>query len=375
MSVKIYIGDALQRLKELPDNSVDCCVTSPPYWGLRDYGVKGQLGLERTPEEHIAALVKVFREVYRVLKPEGTLWVNYGDTYATHISGRPAAEVVNDDRTFRDKPFSTVVGKLKPKDLVGLPWLLAFALRDELGFYLRSDIIWHKPNSMPESAKDRPAKAHEYMFLFSKSQKYFYNYKAALEPVAANDNGNIQHPNALSFGRIVNEPQRPGHHDSQHRLSRGKGNNKSFRGGGAYVHNQSFQNGLGDSGSQTVGNQENPSGLRNRRTVWTIASRGFAEAHFATFPTELVRPCLLAGCPDGGVVLDPFGGAGTTALEAERQQKNAILIELNPEYADMARRRIAQDCGMFCDIETVFRKPKKSGFRLWRRWLRRKIGF
>lgn len=210
MSVKIYIGDALQRLKELPDNSVDCCVTSPPYWGLRDYGVKGQLGLERTPEEHIAALVKVFREVYRVLKPEGTLWVNYGDTYATHISGRPAAEVVNDDRTFRDKPFSTVVGKLKPKDLVGLPWLLAFALRDELGFYLRSDIIWHKPNSMPESAKDRPAKAHEYMFLFSKSQKYFYNYKAALEPVAANDNGNIQHPNALRFDRIVNEPERPG---------------------------------------------------------------------------------------------------------------------------------------------------------------------
>ncbi len=375
MSVKIYVGDALECLKKLPDNSVDCCITSPPYWGLRDYGVGGQLGLEKTPEEHIAALVKVFREVHRVLKPEGTLWVNYGDTYASNVNGRAAAEVVNDNRTFRDKPFSTVVGKLKPKDLVGLPWLLAFALRDKVGFYLRSDIIWHKPNCMPESVKDRPVKAHEYMFLFSKSPRYFYNYNAILEPVAANDNGNIQHPNALRFDRCVNEPVRPGHNDCQHRLSRGKGNNKSFRGGGAYVHNQSFQNGLKDVGGQTVGNRENPSGMRNRRTVWTIASRGFAEAHFATYPPELVRPCLLAGCPAGGVVLDPFGGAGTTALEAERQQKNAILIELNPKYADMARRRIVQDGGMFCNVDVFFYKTRKFSIGLWWRWLRRKIGF
>lgn len=375
MSVKIYVGDALECLKKLPDNSVDCCITSPPYWGLRDYGVGGQLGLEKTPEEHIAALVKVFREVHRVLKPEGTLWVNYGDTYASNVNGRAAAEVVNDNRTFRDKPFSTVVGKLKPKDLVGLPWLLAFALRDKVGFYLRSDIIWHKPNCMPESVKDRPVKAHEYMFLFSKSPRYFYNYNAILEPVAANDNGNIQHPNALRFDRCVNEPVRPGHNDCQHRLSRGKGNNKSFRGGGAYVHNQSFQNGLKDVGGQTVGNRENLSGMRNRRTVWTIASRGFAEAHFATYPPELVRPCLLAGCPAGGVVLDPFGGAGTTALEAERQQKNAILIELNPEYADMARRRIVQDGGMFCNVDVFFYKTRKFSIGLWWRWLRRKIGF
>lgn len=374
MSVKIYIGDALECLKKLPDNSVDCCVTSPPYWGLRDYGVTGQLGLEKTPEEHVAALIKVFCEVYRVLKPEGTLWVNYGDTYASSVNGRAAAEVVNDNRMFRDKPFSTVVGKLKPKDLVGLPWLLAFALRDKVGFYLRSDIIWHKPNCMPESAKDRPVKAHEYMFLFSKSPRYFYNYAAALEPVAANDNGKIQHPNALRFDRVVNEPERPGHNDSQHRLSRGKGNNKSFRGGGAYTRNQSFQN-TADVGNKTRGNQENLSGMRNRRTVWSIASRGFTEAHFATFPTELVRPCLLAGCPAGGIVLDPFGGAGTTALEAERQQKSSILIELNPEYAEMSRRRIAQDCGMFCNIEMVFRKQQKFSFRLWLRWVRRKICF
>ena len=169
MSVKIYVDDALARLRQLPDSSVNCVITSPPYWGLRDYGIAGQLGLEATPEKHIAALVKVFREVKRVLKPDGTLWVNYGDTYASSVNGRPAAEVVNDNRTFRDKPFSTVVGRLKPKDLVGLPWLLAFALRDRLGFYLRSDIIWHKPNCMPESVKDRPAKAHEYLFLFSKS--------------------------------------------------------------------------------------------------------------------------------------------------------------------------------------------------------------
>ena len=198
MSVKIYVDDALARLRQLPDSSVNCVITSPPYWGLRDYGVTGQLGLEATPEKHIAALVKVFREVKRVLKPDGTLWVNYGDTYASSVNGRPAAEVVNDNRTFRDKPFSTVVGRLKPKDLVGLPWLLAFALRDRLGFYLRSDIIWHKPNCMPESVKDRPAKAHEYLFLFSKSPRYYYNYAAVREPVAANDNGIVQHPNALS---------------------------------------------------------------------------------------------------------------------------------------------------------------------------------
>ena len=362
MSVKIYVGDALQRLKELSDNSVDCCITSPPYWGLRNYGVFGQLGLEKTPEEHIAALVKVFREVHRVLKPEGTLWVNYGDTYASSVNGRAAAEVVNDNRTFRDKPFSTVVGKLKPKDLVGLPWLLAFALRDKVGFYLRSDIIWYKPNCMPESVKDRPVKAHEYIFLFSKSPHYFYNYNAILEPVAANDNGNFQHPNALSFARMVKEPERPRHNDSQHRLSRGKGNNKSFRGGGVYIHNQSFQNNAGID-RQTAGNKENPTGLRNRRTVWSIASHGFSEAHFATYPPELVRPCLLAGCPVGGTVLDPFGGAGTTALEAERQQKNSVLIELNPEYAVMARHRIEQDCGMFGNIEMMFRKSHKSGFR------------
>lgn len=373
MSVKIYVDDALARLRQLPDSSVNCVITSPPYWGLRDYGIAGQLGLEATPEKHITALVKVFREVKRVLKPDGTLWVNYGDTYASSVNGRPAAEVVNDNRTFRDKPFSTVVGRLKPKDLVGLPWLLAFALRDRLGFYLRSDIIWHKPNCMPESAKDRPAKAHEYLFLFSKSPRYYYNYAAVREPVAANDNGIEQHPNALSFARIVNEPELPGHSDSQHRITRGKGNSRSFR-GGAYVHSQNFQNSAAMA-RKTAGNQENISGLRNRRTVWTIANRGFSEAHFATFPPELVRPCLLAGCPADGVVLDPFGGAGTVSLEAERQQKNSILIELNPAYAEIARRRIMADGGMFCQIDIIRPKAQKAGLRLFWRWLRRKLHF
>lgn len=374
MSVKIYVDDALERLKKLPANSVDCCVTSPPYWGLRDYGVVGQLGLEPTPEKHIAALVKVFGEVKRVLKPDGTLWVNYGDTYASGVNGRPAVEVVNDNRKFRDKPFSTVVGKLKPKDLVGLPWLLAFTLRDKLGFYLRSDIIWHKPNCMPESAKDRPVKAHEYLFLFSKSPRYYYDYAAALEPVAANNNGIVQHPNALTFARTVNEPVRPGHKGSQHRLSRGKGNSKSFRGGGAYVHSRNFQNSAAVE-RETAENKENRSGLRNRRTVWTIPTKGFPEAHFATFPSELVRPCLLAGCPAGGVVLDPFGGSGTVSLEAERQQKDSILIELNPVYAEIARRRIINDGGMFSHVEVIRHRARKAGLRLFWRWLRQKLWF
>ncbi len=351
MSVRILIGDVLQRIGELADNSVDCCVTSPPYWGLRDYGVSGQLGLEKTPQEHIAALVEVFRKIKRVLKPEGTLWVNYGDMYASVINGRPAAEVIGDNRTFRDKPFSTVGNGFKAKDLILMSAMLALALQVD-GWYLRNEIIWNKPNAMPESVKDRCAVCHEKIFLFAKSPRYYFDYEAIKEPVSALMGEKRQHPNALSFARIVNEPERPGHNDSQHRITRGKGNSKSFRGGGAYVHSQNFQNSAAVV-RETAGNQENISGLRNRRTVWTIPTKGFPEAHFATFPPDLIRPCILAGCPAGGVVLDPFGGAGTTALVAEQEQRNSILVELNPEYVGIAKRRLSAFSGLFTDCEVA----------------------
>lgn len=347
MSTRIMIGDVMERIKELADNSVNCCVTSPPYWGLRDYGVVGQLGIEKTPQEHIAALVQVFREVRRVIKPDGTLWVNYGDMYASSANGRPTADIVGDDRTYRDKPFSTVGNGFKPKDLIMMSAMLALALQAD-GWYLRNEIIWHKPNAMPESVKDRCAVCHEKLFLFSKSPRYFFDVEAIKEPISALMGGQKQHTNALSFESEVNEPERPGHKDKRHRPE--KGNNKSFRYGGIYTNNRAFENSAENS-KATVGNQPNESNLRLKRTVWIIPTKGFSEAHFATFPPDLISPCIMAGCPVGGVVLDPFGGAGTTALVAEHQQKSAILIELNPEYADMARRRISEDNGLFAAVD------------------------
>lgn len=349
MSVEILVGDALAWLKELSDNSIDCCVTSPPYWGLRDYGVAGQLGLEKTPQEHIATLVEVFREVRRVLKPEGTCWINYGDMYASSVNGRLAVDVVNDNRTFRDKPFSTVGNGFKPKDLIMMSAMLALAMQAD-GWYLRNEIIWNKPNAMPESVKDRCVVCHEKIYLFSKSPRYYFNCEAIKEPIAALMGSKQQHRNALSFEREVNEPERPGHKDKRHRI--GKGNNKSFRGGSVYTNNRAFENSA-DKGKKTVGNKPNESNLRLKRTVWTIPTRGFPEAHFATFPPDLIKPCIFAGCPVGGIVFDPFGGAGTTALVAEQEQRNSILVELNPEYADMARSRLLQDGGIFCDIQII----------------------
>lgn len=347
MSVKILIGDVMERIKELPDNSVDCCVTSPPYWGLRDYGVDGQIGMEPTPELHIKALVAVFAEVRRVLKPDGTLWLNYGDMYACAPNGRAAKDVVGDDRTYRDKPFSTAVCGYKPKDLILMGARLAMALQAD-GWYLRNEIIWSKPNAMPESVKDRCAVCHEKIFLFAPSPRYYFDYEAVKEPIAALVGGQKQHKNALSFEREVNEPERPGHKDKRHRP--GKGNNKSFRGGGVYTNNRAFSN-SSDNHKETIGNKTNESGLRLRRSVWIVPTKGFKEAHFATFPPDLIRPCILAGCPAGGTVFDPFGGAGTTALVAEQCGRNAVVIELNPNYAAMSKARISEDCGLFGAVE------------------------
>lgn len=296
--VEILGGDALETLKTLPDESVHTCVTSPPYYGLRDYGVAGQIGLEESVEEYIGALVSVFREVRRVLRPDGTLWLNIGDSYAT----RSGAQAPKNTRNSNGHTEKRVPVGYKYKDLMGIPWELAFALRAD-GWYLRDDIIWHKTNAMPEAVTDRPTRAHEYIFLFSKGPRYYYDAKAIAE------------------------------------LCGKKGNARSFRGGGAYTGHTSFQNDA-STDRETHGNADNPSGTRNKRDVWSVATARFKEAHYATFPPELIRPCILAGCPLGGTVLDPFFGSGTTGLVALQEERNAIGIELNPDYIAIARKRI-----------------------------------
>lgn len=391
--VTLHIGDCLAILATLANDSVDCVVTSPPYWGLRDYGtatweggdpacdhrsptmrdgpnedraqlagsaaknsgqlllahrsgcgkcgavkVDHQIGLEPTLAEHIEVMVRVFDEVRRVLKPTGTCWVNYGDCYATTPNGRSAADTKatgNDDRTFRDKPFSTIQGMLKAKDLCMVPNRFAIALQ-EAGWWVRSEIVWAKPNPMPESIRDRPATSHEKIWLFTKSPRYFYDREAVRQNMAASsvlrlsqdvenqvgstraNGGRKTNGNMKAVGKIrasdVASPKHAGHinHIGIDGTPRGEGRN-----------------------------------LRNYEPApieaWSIATQPFSEAHFATFPPELAERCILAGCPKGGVVLDPFGGAGTTALVALRHGRLAELIELNPEYAEITKRRIEKE--------------------------------
>jgi len=348
MTVQILVGDCRDILKTLPDESVHCCVTSPPYWGLRDYGVAGQIGLEATFEGFIAEMVDVFRQVRRVLRADGTCWMNLGDSYNTGTtSGRKPTQAGKhgywENPSIAHRINANAFG-LKPKDLVGIPWRVAFALQGD-GWYLRQDIIWSKPNPMPESVTDRCTKSHEYIFLLSKGQRYFYDQDSIAEPIAA-----------ASVARLAQdvENQRgsdrvPGKTNGAMKAV-GKGNAKTFRGGGAYTQGQSREN-SSDADRDSHGNKPNETGLRNRRSVWTITTQGFSEAHFATFPPALIEPCILAGCPQGGVVLDPFGGAGTTGLVADNLRRNAILIELNPEYAAMADRRISHAAGLFAGVK------------------------
>lgn len=300
----IHHGDCLEVLKTLQECSVNCCVTSPPYWGLRDYGVDGQLGLEKTQEEYVARMVDVFREVRRVLRDDGTLWLNLGDSYASHNSSGPQGK--GGQRSGRRFTASTSIKMgpgLKPKDLVGIPWRVAFALQAD-GWYLRQDIIWHKPNPMPESVRDRCTKAHEYIFLLSKSSKYYFDCDAIKEPAVSNGpRGGSLYNNT---GREV-----------------ACGNDRDGRDRSKEIRRQDYSNG------------------RNRRSVWTVATRPFKGAHFATFPQDLIEPCILAGCPEGGTVLDPFLGAGTTAVVAEKHGRKWIGCELNPEYIAIADKRIA----------------------------------
>ena len=371
----MHVGDCLEVLRSLPDASVQCCVTSPPYWGLRDYGVEGQMGSEETPDAWAAALVEVFREVRRVLRDDGTLWLNLGDVFDSGTTRGRRASATNNKRHGYwtnpgiDKRISSA--ETKTKDLLGLPWLLAFALRAD-GWYLRSEIIWHKPNPMPESVTDRPSKAHETVFLLSRASRYFYDAEALREPYVP---------------------------DSVARVGRGRSESHKWADGGP--------------GGQTLakdisGACSSPTG-RNARSVWTIATESFGEAHFATMPSELARRCIRAGtsakgcCPECGApvqrlveketyrdtagtremsktplnviragwrkggpeistvgwspgcecggsfghhapipatVLDPFAGAGTTMLAAEQLGRDSIGIEINPEYVEMAERRL-----------------------------------
>ena len=298
----------------LRDESVQCVVTSPPYWGLRDYGTLGQLGLEPTPEEYVANMVEVFREVRRVLRPGGTLWLNLGDSYAASRSGPIGASTLMGDKhhaQHESRKAKEAAGRpnsrwrfdpwgLKPKDLVGIPWRVAFALQMD-GWYLRSDIIWHKPNPMPESVGDRPTKAHEYLFLLTKSERYFYDADAIKEPVSgtAHARGSGVHPKSAPAGSGVRA-------------------------------NESFSAAVRELVDE-----------RNKRDVWTVASRPYSGAHFATFPEALVEPCIKAGSRPGDVVLDPFNGSGTTGRVALRLGRSYVGTDISREYlAEQAVRRL-----------------------------------
>jgi len=292
----ILEGDCIQSLKSLPEGIVNTCVTSPPYYGLRDYGEEGQVGLEQTPEEYVQKLVEVFREVKRVLRDDGTLWLNLGDSYSG--SGKGPAGNLGKTHNEREMTHTHVSGKvpdgLKPKDLIGIPWMVAFALRND-GWYLRQDIIWHKPSTMPESVTDRCTKAHEYIFLLSKSKTYYYDAESIKEPVKQ-DWGTRDRTNGK-------------YHNTGTGLNPHTGLQKSYE-------------------------------KANKRSVWSVTTKPFHGAHFATFPPDLIEPCVIAGSPEGGIVLDPFFGSGTTGLVAMRNNRKYLGCELNSEYISIANERL-----------------------------------
>lgn len=335
MSVRIITADVLDGLRSLPDESVQCCVTSPPYWGLRDYGVAGQIGLEPTFPEFIAVLVSAFDEVRRVLRSDGVCFVNMGDSYAGSWGAQSRGEApgpasrLSGGRVYA-APKATHTGSakrtpgLKPKDLIGQPWRLAFALQDA-GWWLRQDIIWSKPNPMPESVTDRCTKAHEYVFMFSKSARYFYDADAVAEPRTQGD--------AKGFRGGSYTAGQPSKRATRGNKQRGHGRR---------------HDGFNERWD-AMSKAEQCSGVRNRRSVWEIATVPFAEAHFATFPPALAEICIKAGSRRGDTVLDPFSGAGTTALVADRLQRHAIGIELNTDYAEMSRKRLSRDRGGLLD--------------------------
>ena len=344
---RILEGDVLDCLRTLPDCSVQCCVTSPPYWGLRDYGVDGQIGLEKTPEEYVAKMVEVFREVRRVLRDDGTLWLNLGDSYCHGVPG--GGSVFEEGRTDgrisyeADKPrgrekLSTLVDGLKPKDMIGIPWRVAFALQSD-GWYLRSDIIWAKRNCMPESVTDRPTKAHEYIFLMTKNARYFYDGEAIREP-ASDDRPRVE-IRTFEQGMIG---RNNGHCGIRKQDQTG---NPTYTGFNERWQQKMARNGTnirGHSGNFNANGEPICDGItRNKRTVWWINPQPRPEAHFATFPDELAETCIKAGSKIDDVVLDTFMGSGTVAVIARALNRSSIGIELNPEYVKIIRKRLQAD--------------------------------
>ena len=421
---KIYEGDALILLKTFPDKIFNCCVTSPPYYGLRAYGTnpviwdgdencqhefteeikkgitggvcvlegagkamtearytpdtkhgfcikcgawRGELGSEPSPELFIKHLVDIFREVKRVLKPDGTLWLNLGDTYFASNQGWGDTKTTNKNHNGsreRKKPIWDKSSNLKPKDLIGIPWMVAFALRTD-GWYLRSDIIWHKRNPMPESVTDRPTKAHEYIFLLSKSQQYYYDYEAILEVATGYDGrkdtkmkgskkyqngyfptdvatqsialvGHERWKNKIRGFKEKDQIENPQHHGKDIASSYGLAG-KGFDG----------HSGNLDKDGNLLGHDINGIPARNKRSVWDVPTKPFKEAHFATFPETLVVDMIKAGSPEGGLVLDPFGGANTTGLVARKLNRNYVAIELNPKYIKIGEKREYEQIGLF----------------------------
>ncbi len=296
---KVYCGDALEILRTFPNQSVNCCVTSPPYYRLRDYGIDGQIGLEDTPELFIERLANVFDEVMRVLRDDGTLWLNIGDSYV-------------DNRKLEG---------IRPKNLIGIPWMLAFELRKR-GWYLRQDIIWYKPNPMPESVKDRCTKSHEYLFLLSKSVRYYFDAEAIAEPVAQSTVTRMRQDIEHQKGSFL-----PGK------------NNVNMKAAAPRYGGKKYTQDPDEFYRTKSGYAYDYRPLRNKRDVWTVTTKPYKFAHFATFPEELIEPCILAGCPKNGVVLDPFFGSGTVGVVCKRKQRNYIGIDINPKYIQLSEQR------------------------------------
>lgn len=387
MTVSILVGDALEQLRTLPGESVHCCVTSPPYWGLRDYGIVGQIGLEPTLSEYLITMDRVFAEVRRVLRDDGVLWLNLGDAYNAYNGGAGPGSKLSATQTEQRPQLPSGYGlrtkALKPKDRMMIPARVAIALQ-ESGWWLRDEIVWHKPNPMPSSVADRTTPAHEMLYLLSKSARYYYDGDAIREPFADSSIQRLSQPsidqqtggdksdqyedsglNARSGSRRPNEivaglaqkiTRKPAGWDTA------DGSHSTLRHTSGRSGNKERKLGIdrGRPDSHIGGSVPWEGTTRNKRSVWTIATEAFPDAHFATFPTALIEPCILAGCPEGGTVLDPFGGAGTTGLVADRLKRNAILIELNPIYAAMARQRIKDDAGLFASIAEPLSSPPDS---------------